>query len=94
MLSRILKLVALATYLVYSAGCSTGGGIALTACLSDPPSRAMLCKNKEAKDISLPKCVVTDSRVPNECDLPWEESGEMVCMPRGDYRYLMNRALK
>ena len=61
------------------AGCATGGGIALTACLSDPPTKSMLCKK---------------SPEGNEWDVPYEASGDMVCMPKGDYRYLLGRALK
>lgn len=80
MFSRILRIVAPGTYLVISLGCATAGkGVAMSVCLSDPPTRSMLCKKSPEGD---------------EFDIPWDNSGDMICMPRGDYRYLLNKALQ
>lgn len=51
----------------------------MSVCLSDPPTRSMLCKKSPEGD---------------EFDIPWDNSGDMICMPRGDYRYLLNKALQ
>lgn len=66
-----------APVLLYLAGCSTGGGIAITACLSDPPTSSMLCKKSPSGE---------------EWDIPWKDSGDLVCLSKGDFRYLLGRA--